>query len=135
MNRRDDLTAYLLISPFLVLFTVFLAYPVGVSFFLSMKKVTVTTDWFHVFDAMTPCGFENYRRLLTEDVEFWFSLVMTGYYAVLTIPGGIVLSLALALLLSNRIRGVALFRTAFFLPNVLDPLVVGMVWVILLAPQ
>jgi len=100
-----------------------------------MKKVTVATDWFNVFNAMTPCGFENYRRLLTEDVEFWFSLLMTGYYAILTIPGGIVVSLVLAVLLSNRIRGVAVYRTAFFLPNVLDPLVVGMVWVIILAPQ
>lgn len=132
---RDALTAYLLLSPFLVLFVVFLGYPVLYSAWMSMGKVTLSTDWYRVFQDMTYCGLDNYRRLFTADPEFWWSLVLTLAYAALTIPLGIALSLSLALLLSNRIRAVAFFRGAFFLPNVLDPLVVGVLWVFICAPQ
>lgn len=132
---RDALTAYLLLSPFLVLFVVFLGYPVIYSGWMSMGKVTLTTDWYRVFQDMSYCGLDNYRRLFTADPEFWWSLSLTLAYAALTIPLGIALSLGLALLLSNRIKGVAFFRGAFFLPNVLDPLVVGVLWVFMCAPE
>lgn len=132
---RDALTAYLLLSPFLLLFVVFLGYPVIYSGYMSMGKVTLTTDWYRVFQDMSWCGLDNYRRLFTADPEFWWSLVLTLIYAALTIPLGIALSLGLALLLSNRIKAVGFFRSAFFLPNVLDPLVVGVLWVFICAPQ
>lgn len=132
---RDALTAYLLLAPFLLLFVVFLGYPVIYSGWMSMGKVTLTTDWYRVFQDMTYCGFDNYRKLFTADPEFWWSLLLTLAYAALTIPLGIALSLGLALLLSNRIKAVGFFRSAFFLPNVLDPLVVGVLWVFICAPQ
>ena len=132
---RDTLTAYLLLAPFLVLFVVFLGYPVCYSAVMSLGKVTLSTDWYRVFQDMGYCGLDNYRRLFTADPEFWWSLVLTLAYAALTIPLGIALSLGLALLLSNRVKGVAFFRGAFFLPNVLDPLVVGVLWVFICAPQ
>ena len=134
-KKRDALTAYLLLSPFLALFIVFLGYPVIYSGYMSMGKVTLTTDWYRVFHDMSWCGLDNYRRLFTADPEFWWSLVLTLAYAAMTIPLGIALSLGLALLLSNRIKGVSFFRSAFFLPNVLDPLVVGVLWVFICAPQ
>ena len=134
-RNRDTVTAYLLLAPFLFLFVIFLGYPVVKSALMSMGKVTLTTDWFRVFQDMTYCGLDNYRRLFTNDPEFWWSLLLTLAYAALTIPLGIALSLGLALLLSNRIKGVAFFRGAFFLPNVLDPLVVGVVWVVICEPQ
>jgi multiple sugar transport system permease protein len=132
---RENLTAYLLLAPFLLLFAVFLGYPVFYSFALSLRKVTLTTDWFHIFDDMRYCGLENYRHLLFEDREFWWSLALTLMYAGITIPAGVALSLMLAMLLSNKVRGVQFFRSAFFLPNVLDPLVVGLLWVFICAPQ
>lgn len=133
-NFREAVVSGLMLSPFLVLFGVFLAYPVASSLALSLRKVTLHTDWYDVFAQMSWCGLENYRRLLV-DVEFWWSLCSTLLYSVLTIPSGIALSLLLALLLSNRVAAVSVFRSAFFLPNVLDPLVVGVVWTLLYAPQ
>lgn len=132
---RDTLTAYILLAPFLILFVIFLGYPVCYSAVMSCGKVTLTTDWYRVFQDMAWCGLDNYRRLFTADPEFWWSLVLTLVYAALTIPLGIALSLGLALLLSNRVKGVAFFRGAFFLPNVLDPLVVGVLWTLICAPQ
>jgi multiple sugar transport system permease protein len=134
-DTREALTAYLLLAPFLVLFVVFLGYPVIYSGWMSMGKVTLTTDWYRVFQDMSYCGLDNYRKLFTADPEFWWSLLLTLAYAALTIPLGIALSLGLALLLSNKVRAVGFFRSAFFLPNVLDPLVVGVLWVFICAPQ
>jgi|GEM_PF-252559 len=134
-RKSDTLTAYLLLAPFLVLFAVFLGYPVFYSLALSLKKVTLSTDWYRVFEDMSYCGLDNYRRLFTQDCEFWWSLLLTLLYATITIPVGIAMSLGLAILLSNKVRGVSFFRGAFFLPNVLDPLVVGVLWVFICAPQ
>lgn len=133
--RKENLTGFLLIAPFMVVFLIFLAYPMVMSLSISLKKVTLTTGWFDVFGQMEYCGLENYQRLFTSDQDFWFALVLTAYYAILTIPVGIALSLSLAIMLSNKLRGVFFYRTAFFLPNVLDPLVVGILWVIILAPD
>ncbi|MBI3890243.1 MAG: sugar ABC transporter permease, partial [Candidatus Wallbacteria bacterium] len=134
-SLRETLVAYAFLAPFLVIFLMFLGYPVLYSFSLSLHKTTLTTNWYDVFGDMKYCGLENYVKLLTSDREFWHSLVSTGVYAALCIPTGIAMSLALALLMNNRLPMVSLFRSAFFLPNVLDLLVVGMIWVLIYSPN
>jgi ABC-type sugar transport system permease subunit len=62
-------------------------------------------------------------------------VLMTLYYAALIIPSGIAASLVLALLLNNRLRFVAAYRSAFFMPYVLDMLVVGIVWTLIYSPH
>lgn len=131
---RETLVAYAFLAPFLIVFAMFLGYPVIYSLSLSLHKTTLTTDWYNVFGDMQWCGAENYVKLLTEDKEFWHSLVATGAYAALVIPCGMILSLALALVLHNRLPAVSFFRSAYFLPNVLDALVVGIIWVLIYSP-
>jgi ABC-type sugar transport system permease subunit len=131
---RETLTAYLFLSPFLIVFFVFLGYPVFYSFWLSFRNSTIYIDWYHVFSEMEYCGLDNYVTLLS-DKSFWWSLLMTFYYGILTIPTSIALSLALALLLNNQLRGRNFFRAAFFLPNVLDLLVIGIVWILIFSPK
>lgn len=131
---RENLTAYLFLAPFLIVFFVFLGYPVFYSFWLSFRKSTIYIDWYQVFSEMEYAGIENYVALLT-DKSFWWSLLMTFYYGILTVPTSIALSLALALLLNNQLRGRNFFRSAFFLPNVLDLLVIGIVWILIFSPQ
>jgi len=79
---------------------------------------------------LTFVGIKNYS-ILIHDIEFWWSLLLTFCYAAMTIPGGIALSLLLAMLLNNKLPGKTIFRSAFFLPNVLDLLVVGIIWKLL----
>lgn len=129
MKTRENAVSYLFLSPFLLVFLVFLGYPTLYSLVLSFHKTTIYSDWYNIFSDMKFVGFENYIRLLTVDKEFWWSLVVTGYYAILTIPSSICLSLFLAVLLSNNFKGTSFFRSAYFLPNVLDMLVVGIIWV------
>ena len=83
-KMRDTITAYLFLSSFLMNFIVFLGYPILYSLFLSFRIVTPTTDLFRVSD-MKFVGFDNYIRLMM-DYNFWVSLLVTFYYAILYIP-------------------------------------------------
>lgn len=133
-KTRDTVISYLFLSPFLAVFGIFLFYPIIYSLILSFHKNTIYSDFYNVFADMRFVGFGNYVLLL-HDPEFWWSLLVTFYYAFLTIPAFIALSLFLALLLNNRLAGKSFFRGAFFLPNVLDMLVIGIIWTLIYAPK
>ena len=133
-KTRETIVSYLFLAPFLAIFASFLLYPIFYSFYLSFRAVAPTTDMFSVFTDMKFVGFSNYLRLI-KDFDFWWSLVSTGYYAVLYIPLSISASLMLAILLNNQLKGHSLFRSAYFLPNVLDMFVVGIIWLFIYAPH
>ncbi|PKK92224.1 MAG: hypothetical protein CVV64_02090 [Candidatus Wallbacteria bacterium HGW-Wallbacteria-1] len=135
MKTKDNLVAYLFLAPFLIIFAVFLGYPTIYSLYLSLHRATIYSDWYNVFADMKFVGLDNYVKLLTTDVKFWWSVIVTGIYAFLTIPTSIGISLVLAVLLNNKFRGKSFFRSAFFLPNVLDMLVVGIIWVFIYTPK
>ena len=134
-NRlKENLISYSFLTPFLLVFLVFLAYPVVYSFWLSLRKATIYTSWYHPFSDMKYVGFQHYLTLLSS-ADFWWSLMLTLIYGILTIPSGIMLSLLLAVLLNNQIRFKSFFRSAYFLPNVLDLLVIGIIWILIFSPQ
>jgi multiple sugar transport system permease protein len=105
----------------------FTAYPVLASLYYSFCSYRVLTPPRFI-------GVANYRHL-TEDPLFYISLGNTLYYAAIAVPAGIVLALGLALLLNTKVRGLAFYRTFFYVPSVV-PIVAGAVlWVWLLSPQ
>ena len=132
---KENIISYVYLLPFLAVFLVFLGYPVIYSLYLSFHKTTIYSDWYNVFGTMQFIGLDNYIRLFTVDKEFWWSLIATFYYGFLTIPTGIFLSLLLAMLINNKLFGASFFRSAYFLPNVLDLLVIGIIWILLYSPQ
>ena len=132
---RESLVAYLFLAPFLVIFIVFLGYPVLYSFYLSLRNTTFSSDWYHVFTSMKFVGLENYRELIFNDARFWWSLYRTLCYAAMTIPASIAIGLLLAILLNNKLRARGFFRSAFYLPNVLDLYVIGTIWVLIFSPN
>lgn len=131
---RENIISYLFLAPFLAVFFVFLGYPVIYSFWLSFRDSTVYINWYQVFTDMEYVGLSNYTTLLA-DKNFWWSLLATFYYGILTIPTTIALSLALALLLNNEFKGKNFYRAGFFLPNILDLFVIGVVWLLIFSPK
>lgn len=125
---------YVLIFPFMLVFVVFLGYPMVYSFYISLHKVTWQTDLYRVFSDLTWAGWENYRELVVR-ADFWWSLIATFFYMLLTIPTGIFVSLLLATILSENLPGTRFFRSALFLPNILDMLVIGLVWKLIYSPD
>jgi multiple sugar transport system permease protein len=115
------LVGYAFIAPNFLAFAVFVAGPVVVGLALSF------TSW----DLLSPpafVGLGNYRHLLFDDRLFWHTLRNTLYYSLLTVPSGIAISLALALMMNQPLRGVRLYRTVYFIPVVCSSVAVALVW-------
>jgi multiple sugar transport system permease protein len=116
-GRRDTRAALLFISPWIVGFLVFHAWPVLYSAYLSLTDYDVINDPNFV-------GLDNYRRLF-EDEKIALALGNTFFYVAIQVPLYIVVSLALAMLLNQAGRAAGFFRTAFYLPNMTPPVAVG----------
>lgn len=129
-SSKETTVAVGFLLPFMLFFVVFLVFPIFYSFYLSFFGAQ--TDF--SLSNLEFVGLQNYKRILT-DFQFWWSLMVTALYALMTIPLGIAASLGLALLLDNKLFGKSFFRSAFFLPNVLDMLVVGVIWTLIYAPK
>ncbi|MFW5782499.1 MAG: carbohydrate ABC transporter permease, partial [Candidatus Muiribacteriaceae bacterium] len=126
-RAKETVESFVFLAPFLIIFTLFLAFPIIYSLFLSFHEIT---DYSDIFGSMQNIGLKHYSHLM-QDKEFWWSLVVTFSYSLISIPFGISFALMLALLLNNRLPGKTFFRSAYFLPNVLDILVVSMIWTLI----
>lgn len=85
---------------------------------------------FYSWDSLTPpqfVGLGNWRRLFGDPL-FWKALGNTIYFVIGTVPIGVVLSLMLALLVNQPLRGISFFRTLYFTPVVTSTVAVALVW-------
>jgi multiple sugar transport system permease protein len=126
-SRRRTLTGLAFSAPVILGLLLFMAYPIAASFVYSFCRYSVLRPPVYI-------GGANYQHLVHDEL-FWKSLANTGYYAIVAVPLGIVVALALAMLLNTKIRGLPLYRTFFYVPSIV-PLVAGSVlWIWLLNPQ
>lgn len=125
---RERFMGYLYIGPWLIGFLLLTAGPMCVSLYLS------TTSW-TMLAPPVQVGFANYASILTDDPLFTVSLVNTLFYVVLSVPLGLGVALGLALLLDQKVKGVAFFRTAFFLPSITNMVAVAMLWLWVFNPE
>ncbi|GAA3690451.1 sugar ABC transporter permease [Nonomuraea antimicrobica] len=117
-NQR--LAPYLFVLPNMLIFGLFVVYPAINNFNISLYDSRNGRDFTYV-------GGANYQELFGSD-DFWSAARATVVFAVCFVVLTTVLSVALALLLNRRIKGRGFFRTVFFLPVVLSPVVVGLIW-------
>ncbi len=120
LARQEERAFYLFILPWVIGFIVFTAGPILASFFFS----------FNFYDVIKPArwvGVQNYADLMKDEL-FWQSLKVTALYSGGSVILGILASLAIALLLNRNVRGVAVFRTIFYLPSVISGVAVSLLW-------
>jgi len=115
-----DLVAYLFLAPYLLLFGVFTLAPAAAGVAISF------THW-DILGTPTFAGLSNFQQIFA-DSQFIQALGNTFYYLVLTAVPLVVLGLALALLLNQRLRGRAVARTVVYLPQVVMISAVGLLW-------
>jgi multiple sugar transport system permease protein len=127
LAAQESLAGYLFILPSFIGFVVFLVIPILTSLGLSLF------DW-DLLLAPRFVGLQNYASLVQDQI-FRAVLFNTVYYAFGLVPLNIVLSLALAVWLNTRLKGVTLFRLAFFLPVVTVTVAVALVWKWMYQPQ
>ncbi|MDP7029367.1 MAG: extracellular solute-binding protein [Phycisphaerales bacterium] len=122
--RREERAGWVLASPWMIGFAAFLAVPIVLSLLLSF------TRWGGIGPVETAefVGAANYARMLTEDDTFRRSLWVTVWYAVLAVPTGQAFALLAALLLNMKVKGVGLYRAAWYLPSVLAGVGIAVLW-------
>jgi multiple sugar transport system permease protein len=121
---QEHISAWLYLAPALILLSIFIFYP----------TVRLLCDSFYSWDGMgerTFIGMQNYRMLIQDD-EFWQTVKNSFVFIVGSVPTGMAISLAMALLIQKHLIGRDIFRTIFFAPVVTSLVAAGLVFVWLL---
>jgi multiple sugar transport system permease protein len=120
-EMRNEWTAYLFQVPGLILFAVFTVYAVGAAAYLSFQ------DWDSIQNIGTPVGLDNYRAVF-HDSAWWAAVGHTAYFTFGSMIPSMAIGLGLASLLNSKIRGLGLFRTAFYLPAITPLVIATLLW-------
>jgi len=114
-------------APWIIGFLLFTGGPLLFSIIISFCR----------FDVLSPAvwvGLSNYSFLLFQDELFWVSLWNT-LYMIIGVPLGLLLGLGIAMLLTQKVRGVALWRTFFYLPSIVPIVASSILWIWIFNPS
>jgi multiple sugar transport system permease protein len=122
-TRREKLesrSAYKFLSPWIIGMIAFTVGPMVLSLLMS------TMNWDMILPAQWR-GVGNFREAFHDDPTFWPSIRVTMAYTLIATPAGIIAALLLALLMNQKVRGVALFRSAFYIPTIASAVATGLI--------
>ena len=127
--KKNPLYFCLFLLPTLLAFMIGFVIPFGMGIYMSLFQ-------FNTIDKMEWVGFDNYMQIFTGDEKevglvvnsFWF----TALFAILSTIAINVIAFMVAVLLTRNFGGTNLFRTIFFMPNLLGGVMLGTIWKILL---
>src|SRR6476659_6583762 len=118
---RDNRAGYLFLLPWLIGLVVITIVPLLASLYLSFTR-------YGLIQAPEWIGFENYVRMFS-DPRWWKSLQVTFTYVIVGVPVQLVVALAIAILLNEGMKGLALYRSIFYLPSMLGASVaIAVLW-------
>lgn len=124
----ETILGYVFLLPSLVLFGIFLFYPLLQTLYLSMHETDPRGR------VASFVGFDNFTAIFTSE-RFYKSLEVTGLFTLLTVPTSIVLALLLAALTHNHLKGMRFFQFVFSLPVVLSVGTSSVIWMMLFHPS
>lgn len=126
MRRVEAAYGYAFATPWFIGFLVFTAYPIFASLFYSMTSFNMFTfRWI---------GLNNYFAIFHNPL-FYKSLMNTLYYTIISVPLNLLLGVLMGMLLAQKTFGVRLYRTIYYLPNVLSVVAVSFLWKYLFDPS
>jgi multiple sugar transport system permease protein len=120
-EMRREWTAYLFQLPGLILFAIFTVYAVSAAMYLSF------TNYDPLANSGQFVGLANYRAVL-HDETWWAAMGHTLYFTLGSMLPSMAIGLGLASLLNSKIRGLGLFRTAFYLPAITPLVIATLLW-------
>jgi multiple sugar transport system permease protein len=126
---REALEGYAFVAPWILGFLAFVLGPMLASLYFSFTR-------YNVLSPPRFAGLSNYVQALSgADRLFYPSLLRTTHFALLVVPAGVAISLALAVLLNRKLAGTAVYRTLFFLPTLTPIAAAAILWPWLLHPD
>ena len=126
-SRRETLEFYLFISPWLIGFVVFFAYPLISSLYYSFTRFEIGGRPFWI-------GLENYARMFADPL-YLKTIRTTFLFALISVPGISMLALGLALILAQGLKAINAFRTVYFMPSVMPMVAISLTWFYVLRPE
>ncbi|MFN3730027.1 MAG: carbohydrate ABC transporter permease [Fimbriimonadaceae bacterium] len=126
--HRSNPLGYLFIAPATLHLFLFALLPIGYAFYLSFFK------WDLLKDETPFVGFGNYADALT-DGAFWNAMWNSARYALVGVPLGMAVALAIALLVHQKLRGMAIFRTVYYIPAISSGVAIAMLWIYMYLPE
>ena len=126
-QRQNTRNGLLFVMPALIGLAIFTLYPVLSLIFFSFCRYTA-------LKPPTWIGVGNYSALM-RDKLFFDSLYNTAYYTVFAVPIGIIVAFGLAVLLNAKVKGLAFFRTIFYLPSIVPVVASSVLWLWILNPD
>ncbi|GIN69772.1 spermidine/putrescine ABC transporter permease [Bacillus sp. J14TS2] len=128
LERKETVQGYIFIAPWIIGILFLTGGPILFSLFGSFTNYDVTT-------RMDFVGFKNYIRMFTNDDLFWTSLYNTLYYVIFSVPLTTAGAVILGVLLNQKVPGMRVFRTIYYLPAVLSGVGVYLLWMQILSPD
>ncbi|MFQ5794947.1 MAG: carbohydrate ABC transporter permease [Candidatus Bipolaricaulia bacterium] len=123
-----EITAYLFILPDLLIFAIFIGFPVFFAFYMSLHRWEIFSDPIFI-------GLQNYAKLLKDEL-FLNSVKNTFIFALGYVPGAVFIPLFIGLILHQKwFRGATLIRTIYFLPVVTGWVEIAVIWQWILNPE
>ena len=129
LNHRqwEAIAGYLFIMPWIIGFLGLTLGPIIASLYFSFTN-------YQLVKPPVWTGLANYERLIN-DTLFWKSMRVTATYVAVSVPVGLVLSFAVALLMNQRVRGIGFWRTVFYVPNLIPLVASTMLWLWIFNPE
>lgn len=120
-SLRDNISGYMFLAPFFIFYCILKLLPIINGFWISLHR------WETIGTNISFLGLSNYERIL-QDRLFWEAVQHTLLFAALSTPALIIGGLCLALILNRPLFSGGLFRTLYYLPNVLSISVIGLIF-------
>lgn len=131
IDRAQEHSGWLFIAPWVLGFLLLTLGPMAVSLLLALTRWTSMQP----LDEAEFVGLANFTHLFTRDASFMKSLWVTFYYAALAVPILQVAAVLVAVLMNQSIRGIAIFRTLYFVPSVVSGVALATLWVMIFDPD
>lgn len=128
LEQKEGLQGYIFIFPWLFGLVTFTAGPLLFSLFASFTNYNITSK-------MDFIGLSNYIRMFTNDSLFWISLGNTLYFVAFSVPLTTIGAVLISVLMNQKVPGMRIFRTIYYLPAVLSGVGVYLLWMQLLSPN
>ncbi|API93405.1 MULTISPECIES: carbohydrate ABC transporter permease [Virgibacillus] len=118
--RTNKITPYLFLLPGCIILGAFIFYPMLQAIWMSFTDYNMITEPEFV-------KLDNYKNLFNDEL-FWKTLMNTFLYLICVVPALVIIPIFLAVLVNQKLRGIAFFRSAYYIPVVTSLVVAGIAW-------
>jgi multiple sugar transport system permease protein len=125
---EENKQGWFFVAPAAIHLVVFAIFPIGYALYISLFK------WQLLRDSQEFVALQNYALSLAES-PFWNAMWNSARYAAVSVPLGMAVALGVAILVNQKLRGITVFRTLFYIPAIASGVAVSMLWIYVYLPE